>query len=151
MREALAASTRHLESKDYDQAHAVCRQAAEHAADYTLTFETENSLDDDASSKGDAKTDAALRGEHKLSAPDSVVDGVHQTPVYKKESSAVASDHADDHADADDDAMQQTARDQIIAVDATPSSFNATPNDEDAPGAAERRSETSWCHRHLSE
>ena len=32
MREALAASTRHLESKDYDQAHAVCAQAAGHAA-----------------------------------------------------------------------------------------------------------------------
>ena len=34
MREALAASTRHLESKDYDQAHAVCGQAAKHAADH---------------------------------------------------------------------------------------------------------------------
>ena len=54
MREALAASTRHLESKDYDLAHAVCRQAAEHAADHIMTFGT------DASSKNDAKADAAL-------------------------------------------------------------------------------------------
>ena len=49
MREALAASTRHLESKDYDLAHAVCRQAAEHAADHIMTFGTE------ASSKNDVK------------------------------------------------------------------------------------------------
>ena len=140
MREALAASTRHLEIKDYDQAHAVCRQAAEHAADYTLTFGTEDSSGDDASSKN-AKPDAARGEDHKLSALDSVADEVHQNPVYKQ-NSAVASDDAD----ADVDSMQQTARNQIIAVDATPSS-----NDEDAPGAAERRGETSWCHRHLSE
>ena len=127
MREALAASTRHLESTDYDQAHAVCRQAAEHAADYTLTFGTEDSSGDDASSKNDAKPDAA-RGEHKLSAPDSVADEVHQN-----------------HADTDADSMQQgqAARDQIIAVDTTPSS-NATSND----GAAKRRrrGKMSWYH-----
>jgi len=144
MREALAASTRHLESNDYDQAHAVCRQAAEHAADYTLTFGTEDSSGDDASSKNDAKPDAASREDHKLSALDSVADEVHQNPVYKQSSTVVS-----DHADTDADSVQQAARDQTIAVDATPSS-----NDEDAPGdpgAAERRGETSWCHRHLSE
>ena len=125
MREALAASTRHLESNDYDQAHAVCRQAAEHAADHTLTFGTKDLSGDDASSKNDAKPDAA-RGEHKLSAPDSVADEVHQN-----------------HADTDADSMQQAARDQIIAVDATPSS-NATSND----GAAKRRrrGKMRWYH-----
>ena len=138
MREALAASTRHLEIKDYDQAHAVCRQAAEHAADYTLTFGTEDSSGDDASSKNDAKPDAARGEDHKLSALDSVADEVHQNPVYKQSSTVVS-----DHADADADSVQQAARDQIIAVDATPSS-NATSND----GAAKRRrrGKMSWYH-----
>ena len=57
-------------------------------------------------------------------------------------------------ADTDADSVHQAARDQIIAVDATPSSnATASSNDGDTPGAAERRGKSSWCRwkRNLGE
>ena len=142
MREALAASTRHLESKDYDQVG-----AAEHAADHTLTFVAEDTSGDDASSKAaDSVQSSSLSGFNRPLSTDigNLVEMVN--PMRSKR-------------DSEGDAALQSRQARLgRLVDGAPSAAmtgdDATPSSNDgaaACGAAKSRGRRSWCRRHFTQ